>query len=273
MGDRSIEFGTDLVRTVVRPAAGGWTVERVAGPARPEGLRAPVPLPPLRAGGMRIGWPEAGRHRWTVPAHRSLAFAMLAGDPPVEAELADVGRLLRAVHALDPPPGLRPPAGVLRWRDWLAGTRGPGAADRLHALAGTRCGPRRLGLLTDWADAQLSAPARLAHGAPGLASLYPGVLLAGDELAAGPPVGDLAWLVGELDELAARGVPACAGLRRALVAGYGPVDPAELDRYAAVRVLGHTVDFAAYVGWHPQLTGQLDLVGQLVDRAAGAQRR
>lgn len=113
------------------------------------------------------------------------------------------------------------------------------------------------------------------HGAPGLSTVYVdaaggGVLVAGDEMGAGAPAGDLGWLLGELAELAVRGGPAlaprCAALGRALHRGYGPgVDPVELDRSAVLRVFGHVHDFAAYVGWHPHLADQLDLVADLVD--------
>jgi hypothetical protein len=265
-------FGTGLVSSRI----GAGRLSRAAGPDRPEGLRsadAPA-LAGLSAGRARVVLPELRDrwHVWPVPGPRSVAATLLAGDGGDATVMADVGAVLRAVHGLGVPPGLAAPAGTIRWLRWLATGQGPRAASRLAGAARERWGAGRLRRLADWgagADGRV-----LLHGAPGLGSVYAGpagvTLVTGDELAAGPPAADLGWLLGELVELAAAGdgrlAPRCAGLAGALLAGYGPgPDPAELDRAAIFRLLGHAHDFAAYVGWHPTLLGQLDLVAELAD--------
>lgn len=104
-----------------------------------------------------------------------------------------------------------------------------------------------------------------------------GHLLTGEESGLGPPAWDIGWLLGELVELeAAAGHPgsgvadvAYPELRRHVLASYGPgrLDAAEVGRYAAVRLLLHAHDFAAYVGTAAPLAGYLALLPPLVDAA------
>lgn len=127
----------------------------------------------------------------------------------------------------------------------------------------------------------------LLHGAPSLGWLVPtpwcggAVLLTGEEVTVGEPAGDLGWLLGELAELrgaAARGLGGAARHRpgdftepaRALLEGYlgpgpHPALPEGTARHATLRLATHMHDYAAYVGWHDDLTAYADLLAEFLD--------
>ncbi|WP_349345454.1 hypothetical protein [Streptomyces rapamycinicus] len=108
----------------------------------------------------------------------------------------------------------------------------------------------------------------------------PGALLIGEELARGPAEYDVGWLLGELAELRLlalartgddQSVSACEEAARHLLRGYGGdhLDPVPLGRVAALRVLTHAHDYAAYVAWTAELSDYLDVIAALLD-AEGA---
>jgi hypothetical protein len=54
--------------------------------------------------------------------------------------------------------------------------------------------------------------------------------------------------------------------RTALSEGYGPPDdPVAVGRSAVLRVFTHAHDFAAYMGWHPELLEYLARIAEMVD--------
>lgn len=293
--------GTGLLRTsVARLPGGGFVWERRPGPAAPEGLAPPAPglartvTEAGRSQGVEpalptVADPTATVLRYRLPGAFSAARLLRIPDPQVPAlvteALRGTGRLLAALHTHTPAASLAapptgPPSGIRRLRGWLARGEGPGDAGRLHRAFVARLGEgrrRRAIEAADWAG--WAGGGALLHGAPGLGGLVPspyagrGALLTGEELAVGTPEFDVGWLLGELVELraAARlglgGAPAhdYAPLARALLDGYGPARPAPLARAALLRILTHTHDYAAYVGWHDDLTSYLDLLAGLVD--------
>lgn len=176
--------------------------------------------------------------------------------------------------------------GPRRLANWLGSGSGPRAAVRLRAALVEAIGARRMALVTDWCGefgGVRTDGAVLLHGAPGTGVIIPAentdrtCLLIGDEPASGCPESDVGWLVGELVEFrdGIRRLPAGTlqaldydSLIATILCGYPcEIDPAAVGRCAALRVLTHTHDFAAYVGWHPVLSQYLRMVSDIVDDA------
>ncbi|MEU7042842.1 hypothetical protein AB0A77_17490 [Streptomyces varsoviensis] len=187
-----------------------------------------------------------------------------------------------APHGLSAAPGRVAPTGPARLAAWLDSGEGPRGATRLHYVLRRRLTGSQWDAVRSWcADlAWQGGDAVLLHGAPSTGSLVLGSgaeLLCGEDLAQGPAGFDPGWLLGEFLELrmtaAAHGTPADPLLRElpeALLAGYGTTpDSMWMGRAAVLRLLTHAHDFAAYVGWHPELTvyaaaapGYIDIEGR-----------
>jgi hypothetical protein len=83
------------------------------------------------------------------------------------------------------------------------------------------------------------------------------------------------WLLGELTELRqhhldrgnTEAAARCTAVARGFLRGYSspPFDPKAVGRAATLRIVTHAHDYAAYVGWVPQLPALLDLAAGLVD--------
>ncbi|MFD0375084.1 hypothetical protein [Streptomyces sp. NPDC127112] len=226
------------------------------------------------------GYLTAAKMLWSDPSPADRA--RLAGF------LGSVGRLLRVLHTHPAPCGSATagPVGPARLAAWMDSGQGPRAATRMHDMLRKGVGGKRWDAVRDWCS-DLSRPAAdavLLHGAmstgclilPAEAAPFPAgeeeddgggtppasgaALLIGEDLALGPSGFDLGWMLGELLELrmtaAHRSVPRpiLSELPTALLAGYGATsDPVVVGRAATLRMLTHAHDFAAYVGWHPEL--------------------
>ena len=214
-------------------------------------------------------------HRTTVPA-------------------ADLAALPAGVTAVRPCPPRVP--------SWLDGdpqpgvpAAGPGAAQRLRRLLDDRLGHRRVDRLRSWAlESAVHRPV-VVHGAPSLGVVVPPgagsggplTLFAGETVRLGLPADDVGWVLGELAELHwAAGhlhpgrplgqpvFPAAAEqLLRGWAAGAGPdvggLDAGRVARTATLRTLTHVHDFAAYVGWPPEMEQYVDRLAELVDEEGG----
>ncbi|WP_327286333.1 hypothetical protein [Streptomyces sp. NBC_01205] len=231
--------------------------------------------------------------RYAVPGSITAAKVLWSEPSPASSErlagaFRSVGKVLGLLHSHPAPPGSATggPIGPARLAAWMDSGRGPRAAARMHALLRDSVGATRWAAVRDWCH-DLGRPgpdATLLHGAPSTGSLvlpadpaphstdeegHPaggaprpigGAMLTGEELALGPSGFDLGWMLGELLELRMTAVhrlvprPILSELPAALLAGYGvPVDPVVTGRAATLRMLTHAHDFAAYVGWHPEL--------------------
>ncbi|GAB3963416.1 hypothetical protein GCM10029978_021130 [Actinoallomurus acanthiterrae] len=293
-------YGTDLMRTSVLDVGNaGFAWLRSPGPA----MATPLATPPASArasisrlprDAVWLALPERVHDgvRYDVPGPVSLAGALLRGDDPARAEagllLGNVGRTLRRVHELSVPADVpaRPPRGVARLGERLSARNEVGRTERLRALVDEVLGADLLRRVSTWCEELMRAEHAqvLLHGGPGLGTLVPdcadpghGALLIGEDLTSGPWTFDLGWLLGEILELgvalsAARpGTPPPGDLARALFEGYGrsPVSP--VGRTAAVRILTHAYDFAAFAGWHEEsLRRSLTLVADLADSDGAA---
>ncbi|MFD4990087.1 hypothetical protein [Streptomyces sp. NPDC058374] len=231
-----------------------------------------------------------------VLGNRAAAPAHWAALPRL---LERVGAVLRQVHAsfADVPaasvPAAEGPAGPRRLAHWLTGHQVTGHGARLRRTAREVLGPERMATAASWCAGPGAGTARpvLLLGGTGLGSLVPTpdaadcVLLAGEELAAGPASHDLGWIVGELAEFrllhftgpAERAAAHCASATAALLRGYGDgpgplAAPPDLDavaRSAVLRVFTHFLDYAAFVGWDDRFTGHLGVVAALLDHPLG----
>nr|WP_062339005.1 hypothetical protein [Herbidospora sakaeratensis] len=295
MSEIVASYATGYLRTTITLDDDGtylWT--RRPGADRGRAIQAPDPL--LRAavasvppGRVALILPESVEDGVTyrVRRFRSLAgmFLGLTGEVPGLRELAgdtlaETARTLAGLHAVPVPDAALPdvPTGVRRLLGWLRGGQGPRGAAELHRRARAVLGRERLELVESWCA--IGGERRvLLHGAPGSGILLPvedGVLLIGEELAAGPPEFDLGWLVGEFVEFGHVGAPGPLGrddydaLIHGLLDAYpAPLDRAAVGRVALLRFLTHTHDFSAYVGWHETLDGSLTVLAEVVDAAAG----
>ncbi|MFR0358363.1 hypothetical protein [Streptomyces sediminimaris] len=304
-GARLVDFfATGYQRTAVhRLPDGTFRWVRGAGADRPVPLAGPGPrarrlLAAPRSAGIRLALPEEipGALRYTVHGAESAARLLWSELPPARRDrltgaLHGTGRLLRALHDT-PGRGERPaevagrtgPPGPARLAAWMDTGAGPRAAARLHGLLRARFGPRRWAVLRSWC-AGLAEPAPgdvLLHGAAGTGSVIvaeersgpaaDSALLTGEDLAPGPPAFDVGWLLGEFLELrmtaARKGAtprPPLTELPAALLDGYGGADPVTAGRAAVLRIATHAHDFAAYMGWHPELGLYADALPAYVD--------
>ncbi|MET9678860.1 hypothetical protein [Streptomyces coeruleorubidus] len=266
------EYGTDLLRTSVRAVPGGHEWTRAPGPSAPEPFR-PVTGPAGRAavvGGdgaafLTVGRPVGEGRLYTVEGGESVANRLLSAGPSprLREPLRGLGLALRRLHDGGPPPvaeRLGPPRGLVRLDTWLDGRAPVPPAAYVGAQLRTRLGPRRWSRAVDWSRGITEdTDVTLVHGAPGLGSLVagsgvgPDALLTGEDLAVAPWYFDLGWVLGELIELRWQ----LGGdqedwqlLLEALFDGYGRDLGDEWSRAAALRILLHVHDIAAYVGWH-----------------------
>ncbi|MFF4356309.1 hypothetical protein [Streptomyces sp. NPDC001604] len=303
-GSRLVDsFATGYQRTTVhRLTDGSFRWVRSAGADRPVPLVGPGPqarrrLASLRSGTVRVGLPEEapGALQYTVHGADSAAKLLWAELTPAHRDrlsvaLHDTGRLLRTLHDVPDrgtPPGelsgRSGPPGPARLAAWMDTGRGPRAARELHGVLRASFGPRRWETVRSWcaASAEPGPADVLLHGAPSTGSLIVGdpglpaadsVLLTGEELAPGSPAFDLGWLLGEFLELRMtadrKGTsrPLLTELPTALLDGYGtPDDLLAVGRAAVLRIVTHAHDFAAYLGWHPELGLYADVLPGYVD--------
>ncbi|HSY15599.1 MAG TPA: hypothetical protein VK816_06400 [Jatrophihabitantaceae bacterium] len=258
----------------------------------------------LHTGGTRLVLPEpaAGGCRYRVDGTSTAARAICEPDLPahsraIAATLREVGILVRGIEDVDTGElgnehGPVLPPGAQRLLNWLPAGAGPRASAAAHAALVTRLGKRRLGTSQEWCESLGRAGIHrdtgrlvLSHGAASLGSVIlpdpagQSCLLIGEDLMLGRRGVDIGFLLGELHELAVnadryRGEQptrdvlrtAHQQLRAALLDGYGSVhDPGLVARAGTVRILVHLHDFAAYVGWHPDLLRLADLITELLD--------
>ncbi|MFI1254195.1 flavoprotein [Streptomyces netropsis] len=263
-------FGTGLLRTSVHDLpTGGRRWRREPGPL------APVPFQPagdevdrlLRGIGdigdarMATGTADGPARLYDVRGDVSVAHLLLNREPGAELEkpLHDLGRLLRAVHGLKPPAGLPtgPSRGLTRLGDWLAGRAAAPRAACAQGQLRRSLGEARWTQVLAWHHRTVTDPdTTLGHGAAGLGSLVVdpvsgGVeLLVGEDVCVAPWYVDLGWVVGELVELQWQVGGDKGGwqsLTDALFEGYGRDLGPEWNRIAALRILLHVHDIAAYL--------------------------
>ncbi|WP_251073965.1 flavoprotein [Streptomyces sp. ISL-111] len=199
----------------------------------------------------------------------SLAHRLLneGPRPAFAAPLRELGHLLRAVHDIPPPAPVqpRPSRALRRLDDWLAGRSPvPRAACALGQVR-RALGEERWSHLRTWRDEVAADPVTvLSHGAAGLGSLVvdrDGIgggdepitgqdLIIGEDLCTAPWYVDIGWIVGELVELqwqVGGDKQAWQRLTDALLEGYGRDLGPEWNRVAALRILLHVHDIAAYL--------------------------
>lgn len=294
MAEVVAEQGTDLVRTRVL-AVGGDRFDwyRYPGPAAPRGHAAlgeavrdsirSLPRGPVVAA---LREPSGAGSCYSVSGPVSAAALLSSGNPAapkvLEQVLGALGGFLSQLHALPVPDEELPGAlGPQRLGSWLQAQEGPGAAARLYEVCRRRWGRQRLGTLQGWLHSPVPrGQERLLHGAVSLGTTVPpardgrAALLTGEDLCTGVPEQDLGWLLGELRELAlvsSRGMGGSsaldyASLESALLTGYGAgPSPELLGRFVLLRVATHMHDYAAYVGWHDDLSRYADLFAELFD--------
>jgi phosphopantothenoylcysteine decarboxylase/phosphopantothenate--cysteine ligase len=267
-----VETGTSLLRTaVLRAPDGGLRLRRAPGQRAP---REFVPVDPAlherlaairTPQGARLALSEANGpvRLYPVDGADSVAKRLLLGGP--RAELIPpahaLGGLLRAVHELDPPPGLlaRPARGVERLSRWLAGRSVDAYAAYAAEEIRRHLGPER------WAAVHArftrlveEEEPVLAHGAAGLGSMIVGetgadALLIGEDLCLASWRLDVAWVIGEFVELRWQlggDQQAWQALLDAFFEGYGRNLGDEWPQLAALRILLHVHDIAAYADWY-----------------------
>ncbi|MGW2329934.1 flavoprotein [Streptomyces sp. NPDC001700] len=272
------EFGTGLLRTRVRALPGGghrW--RRTPGPLAPVPFQPPVPGEPHAE--PRAGWTDAADRAgadgarlvagtadgparlYDVRGGVSAAHLLLHGAPAatLEKPLHALGQLLRTVHDRPAPAGLPPgpSRGLTRLGDWLSGRSASPRAACAQGQVRRSLGEERWARLRCWYRATVTDSATtLAHGAAGLGSLVVdrtsgGVdLLIGEDVCTAPWYVDLGWVVGELVELQWQlggDKDAWQTLTDALFEGYGRDLGEEWNRTAALRILLHVHDIAAYL--------------------------
>ncbi|UQA94428.1 flavoprotein [Streptomyces halobius] len=264
------EFGTGLLRTSVQELpTGGRRWRRVPGPLAPNPFQA--------AGGevyrllgaigdfgksrITLGDADGAVRLYDVRGEVTAARLLLRREPGAElAEpLHDMGRLLRAVHDLEPPagPGTGPSRGLTRLGDWLAGRAADPRAACVQGQVRRSLGEARWAQVLAWHHRTVTdSGTTLAHGAAGLGSLVVdrdsgGVdLLIGEDVCMAPWYVDLGWVVGELVELqwqVGGDKGAWQSLTDALFEGYGRDLGPEWKEIAALRILLHVHDIAAYL--------------------------
>ncbi|MFE9170732.1 hypothetical protein ACFYNZ_14600 [Streptomyces kebangsaanensis] len=267
-----MEYGTDLLRTRVSALPGGHEWTRTTGRLAPEPFRTATGLEHRlaaagRADAVRLAVGHGGptSRVYQVAGGESVANALLTVGPlpQLREPLRGLGLALSRLHAggppnADPPPG--PPRGLRRLDTWLAGRAPVARAAYVGAELRSRLGPERWSRVTAWCRRTgEDSDVTLVHGAPGLGSLVPGdgdgtaTLLTGEDLAVAPWYFDLGWVLGELVELRWQLGGDQQGwqfLLEALFEGYGRDVGEQWNRVAALRILLHVHDIAAYVGWH-----------------------
>ncbi|MFP3988999.1 flavoprotein [Streptomyces sp. E11-3] len=264
------EFGTGLLRTSVHDLpTGGHRWHREPGPLAPtpfqpaggEAYRLLRGIGELGDARLAMGTAEGPARRYDVRGDVSAAHLLLRQGPAAELakHLHDLGRLLRAVHDLEPPAGPRtgPSRGLARLGDWLTGRAASPRAACAQGQVRRSLGEARWAQVLAWHSQTVADPdTALAHGAAGLGSLIVdrdtgGIdLLVGEDVCGSPWYVDLGWVVGELVELqwqVGGDKGAWQSLTDALFEGYGRDLGQRWKQIAALRILLHVHDIAAYL--------------------------
>ncbi|MGW5947980.1 flavoprotein [Streptomyces celluloflavus] len=264
------EFGTGLLRTSCHPLpAGGHRWRREPGPLAPTPVRAAggemyrllQGIGELGGARLALGTPDGPARRYDVRGEVSAAHLLLHQGPAAElAEpLRHLGRLLRAVHDLEPPAGT--PAGtsrgLTRLDDWLTGRAADPRAACAQGQVRRSLGEERWAQVRAWHTRTVTdTDTTVAHGAAGLGALVVGRdpsgvdLLTGEDVCLAPWYVDLGWVVGELVELqwqVGGDKGAWQSLTDALFEGYGRDLGPRWKELAALRILLHVHDIAAYL--------------------------
>ncbi|MCD9903519.1 flavoprotein [Streptomyces sp. MT29] len=271
----------DVTRLLERAAAGpGHSGEpgHSGGPGHSAGTGS-------SAGRLVPGTADGPGRVYDVCGVTSLAHLLLneGPRPAFAAPLRELGHLLRALHDIRPPASVRPrPSRALRrLDDWLAGRAPvPRAACALGQMR-RALGEERWSLLRTWRNEIAADPVTvLSHGAAGLGSLVvdrdenerelitdqEGItgqegttrregttrqdLIIGEDLCTAPWYVDVGWIVGELVELqwqVGGDKQDWQRLTDALLEGYGRDLGPQWNRVAALRILLHVHDIAAYL--------------------------
>ncbi|MFG2287108.1 flavoprotein [Streptomyces sp. NPDC048595] len=266
-----VAFGTRLLRTAIHGLpAGGRRWRREPGPLAPtpfepaggEEYRLLAAIGDLGDARLALGTADGPARRYDVRGKLTAAHLLLheGPSPGLAKPLHDLGRLLRAVHDLTPPPAA-PRAGtsrgLARLDTWLTGRATCPRAACAQGQVRRNLGEARWARVLDWHARTLAdAETVLAHGAAGLGSLVVdraggGVdLLTGEDVCRSPWYVDLGWVVGELVELqwqVGGDKAAWQSLTEALFEGYDRDLGSEWNEIAALRILLHVHDFTAYV--------------------------
>ncbi len=262
-------FGTGLLRTSIYAATtGGYRWRRTPGPFAPapfitltDEVRGRLAsIGEIGNGRLALGVAAGDARIYDVRGVQSAAHRLMrqGNHEELEKPLHDLGRLLRAVHEREVPADFagRPARGLVRLGDWLAGRatspRAAYAQSQLRQRLGEECWQR---VLSWYQGVVADTGVTLAHGAAGLGSLAVDLesgttdLLIGEDVCAAPWYLDVGWRIGELAELQWQ----VGGDRRgwqvltdALFEGYGRDLGPEWNRFAALRILLHVHDIAAY---------------------------
>ncbi|OIJ99047.1 hypothetical protein [Streptomyces monashensis] len=293
------EFGTGYLHTRISALSPGrYAWQRRPGPDRTVPLRQPTTAFRRQAsaaahGTVRFATPTSatgsdGALTYLVPGSMTAAGLLSCTLTAQQRDqllraMSDAGHALRALHrhahpstAPDPAPG---PARLLAWLD--TGT-GPRAAAALHQRMTHHLGASRWDEARQWCRAAVEHPGAAAvtlHGAFGLGQIVMAdspdqgaVILAGEDTAGGQGEFDAGWLLGELAEfqmlstVTNKPQPLLGEARDHFLAAYGPVvDGTAMARAAVLRTLTHVHDFAAFVGWHPELLLYAGHIADLID--------
>ncbi|WP_328872388.1 hypothetical protein OHT76_21020 [Streptomyces sp. NBC_00287] len=260
-------------RAASAPAAGGPRAANTLAPGSPHATSTLAPGSPHATSTLAPGSPHATST--LAPGSPHATSTLAPGSPHATSTPAPGGP--RA--PITPTPASPPPANT-------PAPAGPRAAAALHSVALRLLGSARWDRVLGWCEElAVGRPGDVfLHGAPSLGSIVVGPepphgwLMIGEELARGPADHDLGWLLGEFVEWRMtldRPVLAPAApldpevyetTRAALLRGYGPpADPVAAGRSAVLRVFTHAHDFAAYMGWHPELLEYLAAIAELID--------
>ncbi|MFI9078338.1 flavoprotein [Streptomyces sioyaensis] len=264
------EFGTGLLRTTIRDLpAGGRRWRREPGPLAPapfepaggEEYRLLAGIGDLGGARLALSTAEGPARLYDVPGEVSAAHLLLHDGPSAELAkpLHDLGRLLRAVHDLTPPaaPRAGTSRGLARLDAWLTGRAAAPRAACAQGQLRRSLGEERWARVLNWHARAVDNPDTvLAHGAAGLGSLVLDRasdsidLLTGEDVCRAPWYVDLGWVVGELVELqwqVGGDKGAWQSLTDALFEGYGRDLGSRWKEVAALRILLHVHDIAAYL--------------------------
>ncbi|MFF6998418.1 hypothetical protein ACFY93_26120 [Streptomyces sp. NPDC008313] len=291
------EYATGFLRTTVHPHGSGYEWIRRPGDDRPVPLSAPdepvrAALSALRPAGLRLALPKADGDalRYRVPGLVPVAKLCVGRDPrlppgPVAGALSATGAALHLLHTAVPASlAVSGPPGPARLASWMREGTGPRAAPAFHTLVRRQLGSARWDLVLEWCHSLATGLSGgvFLHGAPSLGSIVigdapaDGCLMAGEDVARGPADFDLGWLLGEFVEWRMTLSRRTPGLDLdphdfhsalgALADGYGaPADPVSAGHGAVLRVFTHAHDFAAYMGWHPELLEYTVKIAELID--------
>ncbi|MFF4505488.1 hypothetical protein [Streptomyces sp. NPDC001401] len=217
---------------------------------------------------------------YRTPGARSLASMFLSKENPADAAglLSCVARCLARFHTPLPDSArARTPGGIDRVMSWLVDGQGPKAAAAWHTVAGQGLGTPRWNTLRHWCELFARPKGRfVVHGAMGTGMIAPdtgnilrAAVLCGTEEAASLPEFDIGWMLGELYEnehLNGHDPAYVDELRQAFLSSYDrPVDLPTVRIATALRVLIHSHDFAAYMGWSRLMPSYVPLLAELVD--------